>query len=215
MKASNKSSIITGAVLLVLAALFSICLITQPLNFGAAGPGHDNFFYLVGNMLSTVYGFSSILIPAFLLLAGLSCFATQWTAKKTMRLITALLPFFTCVVTEKIIRSIIELGGNFSAVKIIIALVTGAMLVVIEYLGAGILADKIQGNSKTTQGYSKLSKIDVPEVQEPVESKHVSIFDKVLAAVDNPKKESNADIDDAATDEKFVTDADEDEYSDY
>ena len=44
MKTSNKSSIITGAVLLALAALFSISLILQPLDFGTAGPGHNNIF---------------------------------------------------------------------------------------------------------------------------------------------------------------------------
>ena len=72
MKQSNKSSLITGVVLLAIAALFSISLILQPLDFGVAGPGHNNIFYQLGKMLYTVYGFSSILIPAFLFLAGLS-----------------------------------------------------------------------------------------------------------------------------------------------
>ena len=163
MKASNKSSIITGVSLLCLAALFSICLITQAFDFGAGGPGHNNIFYLLGNVLYSVYGFSSILIPGFLLFSGLSCFATKWTARKTMRLITALIPFFTAVVTEKIIRSIVDLGkGSFSGLKILIALITGAMLIVIEYLGAGIIADKIQHSSgKKSNGYAKVSKVSV------------------------------------------------------
>ncbi len=144
MRASNKSSFITGAVLLSLAALFTISLILLPLDYGVSGPGHNNILYLLGDMLYSVYGFCSILIPAFLLVSGLSCFASKWTARKTLRLLTALIPFFTCVVTESIIRSIVKVDHSpFAIVKILIALVTGAMLVVIEYLGTGIIADRI------------------------------------------------------------------------
>ena len=45
MKSSNKSSIITGTILLALAAVFSICLLLQLLDFGIGGPGHNNIFY--------------------------------------------------------------------------------------------------------------------------------------------------------------------------
>lgn len=219
MKASNKSSIITGVSLLGLAALFSICLITQAFDFGAAGPGHNNIFALLGDVLYSVYGFSSILIPGFLLVSGLSCFATQWTARKTMRLITALIPFFTAVLTEKIIRSILELGkGSFSGLYIIITLITGAMLIVIEYLGAGIIADKIQHSSnKKGNGYTKLSKISIPSTHDETEeetkiedSKHKSIFDRVLDAVDNPAEENH---DETSVEEEF--DQDEEEYENY
>ena len=144
MRASNKSSIITGVALLALAALFTISLILLPLDYGISGPGHNNIFYLLGDMLYSVYGFCSILIPGFLLISGLSCFAAKWTARKTLRLLTALIPFFTCVVTESIVRSIVKVDHSpFAIVKILIALVTGAMLVVIEYLGTGIIADRI------------------------------------------------------------------------
>lgn len=144
MKTSNKSSLVTGIVLLLVAAVFSISLFFQLLDFGVGGPGHNNILFLLGDIIFTFYGFSSILIPAFLFVAGLSCFATRWTAKNTMRLLTALVPFFTCVFTENICRSIIALGNsNFMGVKLFVAVVTGLMLVVIEFLGAGIIADKI------------------------------------------------------------------------
>ena len=133
MKSSNKSSIITGTILLALAAVFSICLLLQLLAFGVGGPGHNNIFYYLGNMLITVYGFSSILIPIFLLISGLYCFASIWTAQKTMRLITAILPFFTCVFTEKICRGALSGGadGTSGIIKAVIAGVTGLMLVII------------------------------------------------------------------------------------
>ena len=147
MKSSNKSSIITGTILLALAAVFSICLLLQLLDFGIGGPGHNNIFYYIGNMLLSVYGFSSILIPVFLLISGLSCFATIWTAQKTMRLITAILPFFTCVVTERICRGALAGGadaaGTSGIIKAGIAAVTGLMLVIIEILGAGVIAESV------------------------------------------------------------------------
>ena len=147
MKPSNKSSIVTGTILLSLAAVFSICLLLQLLDFGVGGPGHNNIFYYIGNMLTAVYGFSSILIPIFLLISGLYCFATIWTAQKTMRLITAIVPFFTCVFTEKICRSVLSGAIDTSSIiKAVIAGVTGLMLIIIEILGAGLIAESV--NSK-------------------------------------------------------------------
>ena len=194
MRASNKSSIITGAVLLLLAALFSISLLLLPLDYGVAGPGHNNIFYLLGDMLYAVYGFSSILIPAFLLVAGLSCFAAKWTARKTLRLLTALIPFFTCVVTESIIRSIVKLDHSaFSIVKILIALVTGAMLVVIEFLGTGIIADKLNaGGFKALRKVKAVKKSDSEirlsdDLSEETEATEATDFKK-LSKLELPKE---------------------------
>ena len=179
MRASNKSSIITGVVLLALAALFTISLILLPLDYGVAGPGHNNIIYLLGDMLYSVYGFCSILIPSFLLVSGLSCFASKWTARKTLRLLTALIPFFTCVVTESIIRSIVKVDHSpFAIAKILIALVTGAMLVVIEYLGTGIIADRLNhGGFKNLRKKPLKAKdsaddilSDVEDISEPEET---------------------------------------------
>lgn len=236
MKTSNKSSIITGAVLLAMAALFSISLILQPLDFGTAGPGHDNFFYILGNMLYSVYGFSSILIPAFLLVAGLSCFATKWTARKTMRLLTALIPFFTCVITENICRSIIALGhGSFSALKIIIAIVTGLMLIVIEYLGIGILADKINSGAfkkGTPNPFTKLSKVRVPSTSKKEQSEkdtqnssenpddeldiaeNTTVFDEALAQVEPSDEEYEDENEEEYSEYNYEEDDDSEELSD-
>ncbi len=198
MRTSNKSSIITGAVLLVLAALFSISLILLPLDYGVAGPGHNNFFYIFGDMLYSVYGFCSILIPVFLIIAGLSCFAAKWTARKTMRLITALVPFFTCVITETIVRSIVKVDHSpFAIAKILIAVLTGAMLVVIEYLGTGLLADRINKrvlksyprNQDETDESENQFKEDLPITSENESETEESIPEfKKLSKIKVPKK---------------------------
>lgn len=146
MKLSNKQNVAVGTVLLLLAAFFSIALILQPLDFGALGPGRDNVFYRLGDMLVSVYGFSSILIPLFLFAASISCFASKWTARKSMRFLTAVIPFFTSVIVEKICKVIkSQSTTEYDIIKIVLAVIIGLMLVVIEFLGAGVIADKITG----------------------------------------------------------------------
>ncbi len=190
MRASNKSSIITGAVLLLLAALFTISLILLPLDYGVTGPGHNNIFYLLGDMLYSVYGFCSILIPAFLLVSGLSCFASKWTARKTLRLLTALIPFFTCVVTESIIRSIVNVDHSpFAIVKILIALVTGAMLVVIEFLGTGIIADRLNKG-----GFKNLKNKSAKKSSEDIISEAEDISDSDESTEESSDNENGTDL---------------------
>lgn len=101
MNSSNKPNVVPGIFLMLLAAFFSLALILQVFDFGSFAPGQDNIFYFFGKILISVYGFTSSLIPLFLLLASLSCFASKWTAKKSMMLLTAVIPFFTSFGTEK------------------------------------------------------------------------------------------------------------------
>ena len=178
MKTSNKSTLFTGVILLILAAFFSISLILVPLDFGVTGPGHNNILYVLGKILYTAYGFSSVLVPIFLLVSGLSCFASKWTARRTLRLLTALVPFFTCVVTEKICRSILALKNSpFASVKIAVALITGAMLLIIEYLGSGILADKMNRMPFSQKLNKKFSSQNEKE-------KNVEVYDDELDSVE-------------------------------
>lgn len=175
----------------------------------------------LGGMLYSVYGFSSILIPGFFLVAGLSCFATTWTARKAFRLLTAIVPFFTAVICEKIIRSLLDMGPRYSQfpiVKVTIVAVTGIMLIVIEFLAAGIIADKINHTparkpvirEKTVvhvtknrfqnalnNGESKTVKAETPEKTEAVEAEPV---EEVVPVEVNPafnlafKEEETEDI---------------------
>ena len=56
----------------------------------------------------------------------------------------AVIPFFTAVITEKICRSIYDMGNDSSTlVKLIIVILTGLALIGVEILGAGVVAEKI------------------------------------------------------------------------
>ena len=101
MNSSNKPNVVPGIFLMLLAAFFSLALILQVFDFGSFAPGQDNIFYFFGKILISVYGFTSSLIPLFLLLASLSCFASKWTAKKSMMLLTAVIPFFLLLLELK------------------------------------------------------------------------------------------------------------------
>lgn len=157
MKSSIKSSIIAGIGILLLAAFFSISLITRALDFGVSGPGHNNIFFMLGDMLYSVYGFSSILIPGFLIVCGLCCFSQNWTSRKTLRLLTAIIPFFTAVITESICRSIVTTGSaRFMGTKITATVISGLMLMIIEVIGAGLLADRLDtGAGRKNSGSSR------------------------------------------------------------
>ncbi len=148
MKISSKPNILAGAILLLIAAFFSISLALLPLDFGNFGPAQNNLLYItaftLGDMLFSVYGFSSILIPVFLFIAGLSCFASKWTSKKSMWLLTAVVPFFTSVFIEKLCRYFAkDYTDDFSSIKIILAVIIGIMLVVMEIIIAGLVAERI------------------------------------------------------------------------
>ena len=144
MNSSNKPNVVPGIFLMFLAAFFSLALILQVFDFGSFAPGQDNIFYFFGKILISVYGFTSSLIPLFLLLASLSCFASKWTAKKSMMLLTAVIPFFTSFGTEKFCRFILSSETiDFPEIKAVVIAIIGLMLIVIEILLAGVFADKV------------------------------------------------------------------------
>ena len=164
MKLSNKPNIAVGIFLLVLSAFFSIAFMLQLLDFGSFGRG--NLFFFTGKMLSTVYGFSSALIPLFLLSAALSCFASTWTVRRSVGLLTAAVPFFTSATVEKICRAVYEGASPFFELKIALTLAAGTALIVIEFLAARLFADKIAVSPAFKENFP-----DFEECSDDVESK--------------------------------------------
>lgn len=178
MKSSNKSSLITGIALIAISALFTISLLILPLGYGFGNVGSSNIFFVLGDMLYSAYGFSSILIPVFLLISGLSCFTSIWTSQKTMHLLTAIVPFFTAVVTEKICRSILALGTDSAKlIEVFISIVIGLILIIVEYIGAGLIAEKINQKLFHTPKMEKALKIQPlkEEVHEISQKKTLSL----------------------------------------
>ena len=141
----------TGILLFITAALFSISILVSALELGT----ENSFLYLFGDLLTSVYGFCSALIPAFLFVAGAFCFAENWTVKKACILLVSLFPFFTLVFSEHIIRTISESDSSpAAAMKIFTVVSIAVLLVIAEFLFAVVLAEHF---------HDKLAKIKLPD----------------------------------------------------
>jgi DNA segregation ATPase FtsK/SpoIIIE, S-DNA-T family len=203
----NKAGYAAGSILLLLAAFFSISLILQPLDFGAYGPGRSNFLFKLGHMLVSVYGFCSILIPVFLFSGAVVCITGSPTVHTVMRLLTAVVPFFTAVITENICRSIITLGGSaFTGIKIGITIGLGAMLTAIEFLGAGIIADritnKVQQNDTETDEELEPADDDLP-IDETEAYEDISLSPSVRTNTEAEEHEEKKSAETAETQSPF------------
>lgn len=202
MKISNKPNFAAGTILLLIAAFFSISLALIPLDFGNFGPAQDNLLYItaysLGDMLFSVYGFSSILIPVFLLVAGLSCFASKWTSRKSMRLLTAVVPFFTSVFVEKLCRYFAkDYTDDFSSIKIVLAVIIGIMLVVMEIIIAGLVAERINDmifhrEKFLAEKEQKLKEKNFARKQEEIKPNKEETFETSLAESSSEFKEDIA-----------------------
>ena len=90
-------AIFTGISLFLTAALFSISLLLGILDFGTSSG--KNFLTVLGQMLVSVYGICSILIPAFFFAAGAFCLSARWSIQRAFILLVSIIPFFTMVVS--------------------------------------------------------------------------------------------------------------------
>ena len=143
MKNQQKGLYIAGFLLLALAAFFSLSLLLAVFDFGNETVAKSFNIFAIGKMLVSVYGFSSIFIPAFLCVLGFTSIFGSWSRKKAMRFFTAFIPFFTLAATESICKSILLYDtSEFVVVKIALTLLAGAFLIAIEILLAGALAEK-------------------------------------------------------------------------
>lgn len=174
-----KADIIAGLCLFLMAACFSVLIMTAALGYTVTGVA-------LGQMILAAYGFCSCLIPAFLFTVGVVCFLHKWTYRLAVRLLTALLPFFTLAATESTCRSIYELGtDSFTGAKVSITIALGVMLVIIEYLGAGIIGDKL------ALRYAKKSREDETFKDETeAEKKDFTVTEK--SKKQHPKVETDA-----------------------
>ena len=144
MKQSEKLTIASGIILLSVAAIILISLMLHFLNFGVVLPYFFEKCQNFGTVLFSVYGISSFLIPIFLFVAAIFLFIPTWNFKQGLYLAVSLIPFFTIVAIEKFCNNIFT--GNSAtllSIKYTTMILVSALVVVIEYLIVGIIADSI------------------------------------------------------------------------
>lgn len=143
---NNILSKVAGTALFVLASFFSFALLVHLFGFAGRENFALSFLYGTGKVLTEAYGFCSVLIPIFFFGASMVAFSGHRTFKKCVYISFSLIPFFTAVGIERLYHSIaFNYSGvsSFKTIQLILAFVIGILVVVIEYLLAGILAERI------------------------------------------------------------------------
>lgn len=200
MKQTEKNAaLITGIGLFVVAALFSIGILLGFLDYGATTYNDGNILSQLGSMLISVYGFCSILIPAFFFVAGSFCLSAKWSVQRAFILLISIIPFFTLVFAETTCRNIsAEDSSPIAFVKIITLMAIAFLLVATEYLFALVIAsrieDKIYGRESTPIGFNvdakKIKTIFTKTIPGFVKSNIISKFNKTSENEDYDDEDS-------------------------
>lgn len=145
MNKNVKISAVAGIILYGLAAFFSICLMLVFFDFGGADGIRESELYRLGKLFTGVYGICSIFIPLFLLAAAFQCFTRTWHVRNGVILLGSIIPFFTLDAVEHFCRMAIEENtGDALFIKLGAGLLTGAIIVAVEYLVLCMLGDAIE-----------------------------------------------------------------------
>ena len=152
----QKYSVVAGIILFVLAALFSISLLLVAADFGGINPAKNSIFYSLGKMLTGVYGFCSVFIPIFLIVAGIQCFMSKWRIRNGVVLLGSIFPFFTADAIEHICRMLIESETDtVLIVKISSTLLIGLLILIGEYLLLSILGEILESSLQESREFSQ------------------------------------------------------------
>ncbi len=142
-KTHNRTSTAVSYVLFALAALLTFILIAGiiQLHITAGGTNGQTSVIRLGAALYTVYGFSSFLIPVFLVVSGMFCLDDRWSPQGLICLAISFIPFFTIAFAEHISRKIaVEDIGPVAVTKIIILMAIAILVAVMEYLTVLVLS---------------------------------------------------------------------------
>lgn len=195
----------TGVVLFIVAALFSVGLLMGVLDYGDAQ--RAGFLSQTGQMLLSVYGICSILIPTFFFTAGAFCLSAKWSVQRAFILLVSVIPFFTLVAGEQISKNIARNDPSpIAFIKIVILLVIAFLLVALEYLlaitAASIIEKKIHGEplfmpkapaaskekEEPEENAVDLDNPEAPKVTRPKEPTVVKLKTILKSKIDTAKK---------------------------
>lgn len=144
MKKYRAAQIISGLVFFAIAAFFSFSLLNSLITDGTGANSFTNFSCHIGELLKNTYGFCSILIPIFFFVVSMICLIAKITFKKCIYISFSLIPFFTAVLSEYIYKSRPHnMLGAIETVKLILTIIATILIMAIEILLSGIIAERI------------------------------------------------------------------------
>ena len=167
-----------GIMLFVLAALFSISLLSVAFDFGELNPARSSFFYALGKMLTGVYGLTSICIPVFLIVAGLQTFMSKWRIRNGVLLLGSVIPFFTLDAIEHICRMLLSSETeSVLMVKLASTLLIGALVLTAEYLLLSILGEVLENSFIESMEYNHPEYFDPQKPESAKDEDEILFFD--------------------------------------
>ena len=149
MKKYRVVQIIAGIVFFLLAIFFSFGLIFALFDNNQNLTGLAGFIAWNGRLIKDSYGLCSILIPLFFFTVSIFCLILQITFKKCIYISFSLIPFFTAVASEHIYRnSTQQLTGGMGILKLIFTIIITLLIMGIEFLLSGIIAERVAFNRR-------------------------------------------------------------------
>lgn len=187
MNKNLKISAVVGFILYAIAAFFCISLLFVLFDFCGLETARFSALWRFGKLFTGVYGICSVLIPLFLLVAAFECFMRSWHVRNGVVLAGSVIPFFTLDAVEHICRMLIaENSGDVLVMKLLVALVTGAIIVVVEYLVLSMIGDIIENAGK------KDKEIDFDENSDEVDE--VDELDELDEVEEFAQKDENSGL---------------------
>lgn len=149
MKKYRVVQIIAGIVFFLLAIFFSFGLIFALFDNNQNLTGLAGFIAWNGRLIKDSYGLCSILIPLFFFTVSIFCLILQITFKKCIYISFSLIPFFTAVASEHIYRNSTQhLTGGMGILKLIFTIIVTLLIMGIEFLLSGIIAERVAFNRR-------------------------------------------------------------------
>ena len=149
MKKYRVVQIIAGIVFFLLAIFFSFGLIFALFDNNQNLTDLAGFIAWNGRLIKDSYGLCSILIPLFFFTVSIFCLILQITFKKCIYISFSLIPFFTAVASEHIYRNSTQhLTGGMGILKLIFTIIITLLIMGIEFLLSGIIAERVAFNRR-------------------------------------------------------------------
>ncbi|MDR1747783.1 MAG: DNA translocase FtsK [Spirochaetaceae bacterium] len=148
-----------------------------------------SFLLLPGMVLYGAYGYSSVLIPLFLITAGALLIIPGWSVKWGIYLGGFVFPFFTIVASEVMWHTIPRSGSVFlDAVKTITLVLATALVIAIEYVLLGIAGDMLSNRKRgVLSGFVQTGVMNIKKILPAGKLKNTESVSPVSASPKEPE----------------------------
>ncbi|MGL4981418.1 MAG: DNA translocase FtsK [Treponemataceae bacterium] len=168
MKENNQLNFTIGFLLIIFAAFSMVLLLPSLLSTSGISVGIQSPILAIGTIVFSFYGFSSLLIPIFLLTAGITLFLQKWSTARGIYLLSSILPFFTFVLGEKTYMMITQTGSpSMKLIKAVAVLGVVLLVCVIEYIVINMIIDICKPTPKDSY--------NAPNVADPMLLKQIHL----------------------------------------